>query len=189
MSAAQLSQALEAREASLKAFEYDRRQEPERAADLLAIAAESAAACTNDYDKGSTPTKWRAYGAALKALEQLTRWDAAVRTAEVDAERYLRAAHRTAELALDAHAGDSHGRRSLPRTAGPVRERRRTAAFAAVHPRLDAEERACRRPSELCRLARALTSRADRSGIPFARRRADHQRRPSRAERLGGSTG
>jgi hypothetical protein len=76
----------------------------------LEAAAEKAAALPPGY--GPPEVLRQGYYAALRVVAQLCRWEAAVRGAEPDAGRFLAAAQRNAEHALDgldsdddAHAG------------------------------------------------------------------------------------
>lgn len=69
--------------------------------DNLQGAADLVRAIPAADDEGTTAQAWRAYSAALLALAHFGRWDAATIAAQPEADRYLRAAHRGAEIALD----------------------------------------------------------------------------------------
>jgi hypothetical protein len=100
--------ALAARRAAWQALHMD--GSPVEIADGLAAAA---AATTGPVDLGQGPVAAlrSAYVAGLRVLEDLYRWDAAVQAAEQDGGRFLAAAHRNAEIALQMLEAEdpSHG--------------------------------------------------------------------------------
>jgi hypothetical protein len=99
--------ALEARSAILALS--DASGSPAAIAEQLEAADERCRAAVPDEESGASAERWQAMGTLLRILAAFYRWDEAVRVAEPEPDRFLRSAHRQAEILHEKLLPADHG--------------------------------------------------------------------------------